>query len=175
MTRKVCLPFASPEYFFGDLHPPQGLASSSHWKVEPASPERKRNVAFREPVFPDGRDEMVLCGGVGGGVGVEADQATAWLVQRGTVVWTESVLCACWGARNEPLKRTGLTEASVGERVVGDRDRPIGIDQMVVALTAPPHELGTFVRASRVTLAPSAETSKLTVPPRPCRCMWLDG
>ena len=46
-TLKTCLPGFSPLYFFGERQVLNGLRSSLHWKVEPASVEVNLNFAVR--------------------------------------------------------------------------------------------------------------------------------
>src|ERR1700741_3511527 len=63
-TSKVCEPFVSPEYAFGDVQTPQGPASRGHWKRDPASEELKPRLADPVVTVPDGPESIVVFGAV---------------------------------------------------------------------------------------------------------------
>ena len=63
-TLKTCLPGFRRVSFFGDRHPLNGLRSSLHWKVDPASLETNLNLTVRLWVRPGRPLVIVVWGGV---------------------------------------------------------------------------------------------------------------
>src|SRR5215210_8627010 len=62
LTRKVCPPSTSPEYFFGETHVSKAVPSRLHSKVDPGTEEEKSKLAEVAVTVPEGPESMVVSG-----------------------------------------------------------------------------------------------------------------
>ncbi len=69
LTRILCLPGFSEGAVKGERHALNGLRSTLHWKLEPATEELNLIVGVRSRVFAAGLVVILVSGGIGDGVG----------------------------------------------------------------------------------------------------------